>query len=111
MSLNRDTLAQAAPKLARLTETVLFGEIWQGDTLTPRDRSLITVAALVALNRVEQLPDHLALAKRNGLTEEELTEAMTHLAFYAGWPAAVSGLSRLHSQPHNQSQARPHNQE
>ncbi|MCG8520450.1 MAG: carboxymuconolactone decarboxylase family protein [Pseudomonadales bacterium] len=97
MTLNRDTLAQASPKLAQLTETVLFGDLWQGKDLSPRDRSLVTVAALVALNRMEQLPDHLALARQHGLTDTELTEAMTHLAFYAGWPAAVSGLSRLHN--------------
>lgn len=79
-----------APKLAELTDEVLFGDVWARSQLSPRDRSLATVSALVAMNRPDQLRSHLALAKQNGVTEEELVEAITHLAFYAGWPSAMS---------------------
>ena len=96
-SLTRDTLQQIAPKLAQLTEETLFADIWQRSELSPRDRSLITVAALVALGRTGQLPWHLQLAQQNGLSPQQLVEVMTHLAFYAGWPAAVSALEVLPS--------------
>ncbi|WP_017348442.1 carboxymuconolactone decarboxylase family protein [Pantoea sp. A4] len=94
-SLNRESLALVAPKLAELTQNVLFNDIWQRDTLSPRERSLITLAALTALGRVQQLPWHVQFAQQNGLTREEMVEAFTHLAFYAGWPAAVSALECL----------------
>ena len=86
-----------APKLAEVTDNVLFGDIWERPGLGKRDRSLITVAALVALYRLEQLPFHLARARENGLTQDELAEAITHLAFYAGWPAAASAANLLHA--------------
>jgi 4-carboxymuconolactone decarboxylase len=86
-------MGATAPKLAELTDTVLYGDIWERPQLSKRDRSLITVAALVALNRPDQLRSHLALARRNGVTEEELIETITHLAFYAGWPNAVTAVS------------------
>ncbi len=86
-------MGATAPKLAELTDTVLFGDVWERKQLSKRDRSLITVAALVALNRPEQLRSHLALARRNGVTEEELVETITHLAFYSGWPNAVSAVA------------------
>lgn len=92
-------LADIAPKLARLTDEVLFGDVWQRPGLSPRERSLITVAALAALGRVEQLPFHLARARDNGLDRGQLAEAITHLAFYAGWPCAVSALERLRALP------------
>lgn len=79
-----------APKLAELTDDVLFGEVWARPQLAKRDRSLATVSALIAMNRPDQLRSHLALARQNGLTEEELAEVITHLAFYAGWPSAMS---------------------
>lgn len=82
-----------APKLAELTDSVLFGDIWERPGLSKRDRSLATVSALIAMNRPDQLRSHLALAIQNGLTREELAEAMTHLAFYSGWPSAVSAIS------------------
>jgi len=88
-----NTLARITPKLAQLSEEVLFADVWQREELSPRDRSLITVAALVALNRSEQLPFHLRLAQENGVTQSELSELITHLAFYAGWPAAVSAVT------------------
>ena len=85
-------MGDIAPKLADLTDTVLFGDVWARQQLSKRDRSLVTVSALIAMNRPDQLRSHLALARQNGLTEEELVEAITHLAFYAGWPSAVTAV-------------------
>ena len=82
-----------SPKLAELTDNVLFGDVWARPGLSPRDRSLITVSALIAMNRPDQLRSHLAIALKNGLTQDELVEAITHLAFYAGWPSAVTAIS------------------
>ena len=84
-----------APKLAELTDEVLFGDVWLRPGLSPRDRSLITVAALTALGRTDQLQSHLRLALDNGVTREELAELPTHLAFYAGWPAGMSAAITL----------------
>jgi len=86
-------LGDIAPKLAQLTEDVLFGDVWERKELSKRDRSLITVAALVALNRPDQLRFHLSRAVENAVRKEELIEAMTHLAFYSGWPSAVSAVT------------------
>jgi len=85
-------LGDIAPKFAELTDEVLFGDVWARPELSQRDRSLITVAALVAMYRPEQLRAHLARARDNGLTQDELVEAITHLAFYAGWPSAVTAV-------------------
>lgn len=85
-------MGDVAPKLAELTDKVLFGDVWERPGLAKRDRSLITVAALIALNRPEQLRSHLRLARQNGVTEVELVEAITQLAFYAGWPNAISAV-------------------
>ncbi len=82
-----------APKMAELTDEVLYGDIWERPGLSKRDRSLATVSALVAMNRPDQLRSHLAMAKRNGVTEAELIETITHLAFYSGWPNAVSAIA------------------
>ena len=79
-----------APKLVSLTDDVLFGDIWARTELSPRDRSLITVASLITGGNTEQLPGHLQRARENGLTETELKEVIIHLAFYAGWPKAMS---------------------
>lgn len=92
-----ELILRHAPKLAELTDDVLFADVWERPELSPRDRSLITVAALVALGRDAQLVGHLRRALANGLTEEELSEAITHLAFYAGWPAAMSAVGVLAS--------------
>jgi 4-carboxymuconolactone decarboxylase len=81
-----------APKLVDLTDQVLFGDIWERPELAKRDRSLITVATLITSSSFEQLGNHLRLAKQNGLTETELKEAIVHLAFYAGWPKAMSAI-------------------
>ncbi|GAA4390121.1 carboxymuconolactone decarboxylase family protein [Tsukamurella soli] len=84
-----------APKLAELTDDVLFGDVWARPGLSPRDRSLITVAALTALGRTDQLRSHLGLALDNGVTTDELAETATHLAFYAGWPAGMTAATTL----------------
>jgi 4-carboxymuconolactone decarboxylase len=81
-----------APKLVQLTDDVLFGDVWERPELSKRDRSLATVAALIALNRTEQLRFHLGRALENGLKKEELIEVITHLAFYSGWPNAMSAI-------------------
>ncbi|WP_328519779.1 carboxymuconolactone decarboxylase family protein [Kribbella sp. NBC_00359] len=86
-----------APKLVELTDDVLFGDVWKRTELSPRDRSLITVASLVTSSSFEQLPNHLRLARQNGLTETELKEAIIHLAFYAGWPKAMSAIQAAKS--------------
>ena len=82
-----------APALAGYTENVLFGEVWERPGLSKRDRSLITVATLIALYRTNELPHHLKRALDNGLTRDELIEVITHLAFYAGWPTAVTAVT------------------
>jgi 4-carboxymuconolactone decarboxylase len=88
----KGALADFAPKLSELTQDVLFGDIWERPGLSKRDRSLVTVSALVALNRTEQLRFHLPRALENGVTKDELVETITHLAFYSGWPTAMSAI-------------------
>ncbi len=82
-----------SPKLAELTDNVLYGDVWERPQLSKRDRSLATVAALIALNRPDQLRSHLVRARENGVMQEELIETITHLAFYAGWPNAVTAIA------------------
>lgn len=86
----RQLLREIAPKLAELGDTVLFGDVWERPQLSKRDRSLVTCAALVALGKTEQMATHFPRALGNGVTQEELVEMITHMAFYAGWPSAVS---------------------
>ena len=86
-------VGDVAPKLAELTDEVLFGDVWERPGLSKRDRSLITVATLVALYRTNELPFHLKRALENGVTQEELVELITHLAFYSGWPTAYTALA------------------
>src|SRR3989442_14714439 len=81
------------PKMVSLTDDVLFGDVWERAELSKRDRSLVTVAALIAGGNSEQLPFHLQRAKENGVTEAELIETITHLAFYSGWPKAMSAIT------------------
>lgn len=88
----RDRLGDLAPRLVDYTEQVLFGDLWERSELAPRDRSLVTVSALVAMARTEQLPFHLRRALANGVTQTELVELITHLAFYSGWPTAMSAI-------------------
>jgi 4-carboxymuconolactone decarboxylase len=90
-----DDIEALAPDFAKLTKDFLFGDIWERPGLSQRDKSLITVTCLVALNRIEQVDFHLKKAFENGLTKEELVAAITHIAFYAGWPTAASGFSHL----------------
>jgi 4-carboxymuconolactone decarboxylase len=86
----RNEVRPVAPKLVELTEKVLYGNVWERPGLSKRDRSLITVAALTAMGRSDQLPEHLERALANGVTREEIGELITHMAFYAGWPAAMT---------------------
>ena len=86
----RNPYADIAPALGAYTEKILFGDVWKRAGLSARDRSLITVATLVALYRTNELPFHLARALESGVTRDELTELITHLAIYAGWPAAMT---------------------
>jgi 4-carboxymuconolactone decarboxylase len=88
----RSPFGDIAPALAGYTDDVLFGDVWKRPGLSPRDRSLITVATLVALYRTNELPTHLKLALQNGVTRDELVELITHLAFYAGWPTAATAV-------------------
>ena len=89
----RNPYADIAPALGDYTDKVLFGEVWERPELSKRDRSLITVATLVALYRTNELPFHLKRALENGVTKDELVELITHLAFYAGWPAANTAVT------------------
>ena len=89
----RSPFADIAPALATLTDDVLFGDVWERPELSKRDRSLITVTTLIALYRVNELPFHLKRALENGVTRDELAEVITHLAFYAGWPAANTAVA------------------
>jgi 4-carboxymuconolactone decarboxylase len=88
----RSPFGDVAPALASFTDEVLFGDVWKRPGLSPRDRSLITVASLIALYRTNELPFHLKYALQNGVTRAELAEMMTHLAFYAGWPCASTAV-------------------
>jgi 4-carboxymuconolactone decarboxylase len=88
----RSPFGDIAPALATYTDEVLFGDVWKRPGLSPRDRSLITVASLIALYRTNELPFHLKYALRNGVTRDELIEMITHLAFYAGWPCASTAV-------------------
>jgi len=85
--------ADIAPALGDYTDNVLFGDLWKRPGLSPRDRSLVTVATLVALYRTNELPFHLKKALENGVTKEELIEIITHLAFYSGWPTANTAIT------------------
>jgi 4-carboxymuconolactone decarboxylase len=82
-----------APALVGFTDNVLFGEVWERTDLSRKERSLITVAALTTMGNTDQLRFHLDFAKTNGATEAELIEAITHLAFYAGWPKAMAAMA------------------
>jgi len=90
----RKSLGDFAPKLVDLTEDVLFGDVWERPQLSKRDRSLITCAALVATGKTDQMGFHFPTAIKNGVTETELVEMITHLAFYCGWPSAMSAVNR-----------------
>ena len=90
---SQKAIGDFAPKLAELTDNVLYGDVWERPELSKRDRSLVTVAALIAMNRPDQLRSHLVKARENGVKQAELVETITHLAFYAGWPNAVTAIA------------------
>jgi len=87
-------LAAVAPLLEEITRDILYDKVWERGELSPRDRSLITITCLIALNR-DQVQGHMELGLENGLTMEELGEAIAHIAFYAGWPVSVSAARKL----------------
>ena len=92
-SAKRDRIKAFVPALVDYTNDVVYGDLWERKGLSKRDRSLVTVAALIATYRPEQLESHLTRAIGNGVTKEEITEVITHLAFYAGWPAAMTAAN------------------
>jgi len=92
MTTARSVMQEVAPHLAELSANVLFGDVWEQPGLSKRDRSLITVAALVALYRTDQLRGHIRRALDNGVTQEEIGEVITHMAFYSGWPTAANAV-------------------
>jgi 4-carboxymuconolactone decarboxylase len=91
----RRNIGDLAPKLAELTDDVLFADVWERPGLSKRDRSLVTCAALIALGKTEQMTFHFPRALANGVTRDELVELATHLAFYSGWPSAMSAVTKL----------------
>ena len=91
-SQGRQLFGDIAPKFGQLTDEVLFGDVWARPELSPRDRSLVTITSLIALYRVNEMPFHLKRALENRVTREEIIAAITHLAFYAGWPPAMTAL-------------------
>ncbi len=88
----RKSFGDIAPHLAEVTDKVLFGDLWERPQLSPRDRSLATISSLISLYRTNELPFHLKKALENGVTRDEIIETITHLAFYAGWPPAMTAL-------------------
>ncbi len=92
MSQRQTAMQEIAPRLAELSTQVLFGDIWERPGLSKRERSLITVAALTALYRTDQLRSHVRRALANGVTKEEIGEVITHMAFYGGWPTAANAV-------------------
>lgn len=100
-------LGDIAPELADLTDEVLYARVWERPELSKRDRSLITVSALIAMNRPDQLRSHIGLGRTNGLSREEIGEAITHLAFYAGWPNSVTAVGVAREVFNNETESRP----
>jgi 4-carboxymuconolactone decarboxylase len=88
----RKSFGDIAPHLAEITDKVLFGDVWANTVLSPRDRSLVTITCLISLYRINELPFHIGRALENGVTRDEIIETITHLAFYAGWPPAMTAL-------------------
>jgi len=92
LTAGQRAVGDIAPHLAELTNDVLFGDVWARPELSPRDRSLVVVSALTALYRTSELKSHIRIGLQNGLTKEEIAEAITHMAFYACWPCAVNAV-------------------
>jgi len=95
MAASTDDISSLAPDFMKMTKEFLFGDIWKRSELSARDKSLVTITVLATLNRLEQIDYHLGLGLDNGLTQEEIVAALTHVAFYAGWPSAMTGLTHL----------------
>jgi 4-carboxymuconolactone decarboxylase len=93
MAYSVDSTKDVVPKLREVVETIIYGDIWERPELSKRDRSLITVAALIARGQSDQMPSHMKRAINNGVTATELSEMITHLAFYVGAPAALTAAS------------------
>ena len=91
----RSPFGDIAPALGEITDEILFGNVWERPALSPRDRSLITVASLISLYRTNELPFHFKRALANGVTRDELAEIVTHLAFYSGWTTASTAIGIL----------------
>lgn len=91
----QEIMARVAPEFSALTKDFLWGSIWERPGLATRDKYLITITTMVALARIEQLDIYLELGLKNGLSKDEIVAAITHIAFYAGWPTAVSALVHL----------------
>ncbi len=92
MAETRSIMQQVAPKLGELTADTLFGDVWERPELSKRDRSMITVGILIAQYRTDQLRGHIGRALDNGVTKDEITELITHAAFYSGWPTAANAV-------------------
>lgn len=88
----RKAFGDIAPHLAEITDKVLFGDVWEQSALSPRDRSLVTITSLISLYRTNEMPFHFKKALENGITREEIIGTITHLAFYTGWPPAMTAL-------------------
>jgi 4-carboxymuconolactone decarboxylase len=88
----RNAFGDIAPHLAEITDKVLFGDVWENPALSPRDRSLVTITSLISLYRVNELPFHLKKALENGVARDEIVATIAQLAFYAGWPPAMTAL-------------------
>jgi 4-carboxymuconolactone decarboxylase len=88
----RKSFGDIAPHLAEITDKVLFGDVWENPALKPRDRSLVTITCLIAMYRINEMPFHIKKALENGVTKQEIIEAVTQIAFYAGWPPAMTAL-------------------
>jgi 4-carboxymuconolactone decarboxylase len=92
-AVRKNPFSDIAPALGTYTDEVLFGDVWERPGLSKRDRSLVTVTCLIAGYRINEMPFHIKRAIENGVTKDELIETITHLAFYAGWPAASTALA------------------
>jgi 4-carboxymuconolactone decarboxylase len=91
-----DELKAVAPDFVEITDRVLYGEVWEREGLAPRDRSMLTIAALISSGRHAQLENHVRFGLENGITMKEMEEIMIHLAFYVGWPSAVAATRIFH---------------
>ncbi len=92
ISTAKSSFGEFAPMFVEYTDNILFGDVWRRENLPLRERSLITIGALIAGEHTDQLPYHFKLAKENGISVAEIIEVITHLAFYVGWPRAAVAM-------------------